>query len=231
MRLPHSTKITAQQILDERAAGEPAEGEAMMQEARKGNFLTRWSNTERTPRLNEKEFLADVLRPFHDAIVKALASHFHDVFDGEDPADDPQLINYAIDLIHDAGRPFGTFIDDDPIATAILDVYRDGAEAALRHVERAIEWHAAFEAHRRTLVERRQAEFVTDEQQRLGIEFPEDRFDDIIEPCLDGSVVNCFIFPIVALLVAELVVGAALVAHARIWAGLVDGHLYRRSDR
>jgi hypothetical protein len=60
------------------------------------------------------------------------------------------------------------------IATAIHDVYRDGAEAALRHVERAIEWHAAFEAHRRTLVERRQAVFVTDEQQRLGVEFPED---------------------------------------------------------
>ena len=98
MRLPHSTKITAQQILDERAAGEPAEGEAMMHEARKGNFLTRGSSTERTPRITEKEFLADVLRPFHGAIVKALASHFHDVFEGEDPADDPQLIHYAIDL-------------------------------------------------------------------------------------------------------------------------------------
>jgi hypothetical protein len=40
---------------------------------------------------------------------------------GEDPADDPELIHYAIDLIHDAGRPFGTFIDDDLIATAIHD--------------------------------------------------------------------------------------------------------------
>src|SRR5580700_3468465 len=134
-----------------RAAGEAAKGEAMVHEARKGDFLTRAGpSTVRTPRLNEKEFLADVLRPFHDAIVKALAPHFHDVFEGEDPADDPQLIHYAIDLIHDAGRPFGTFIDDDPIATAIHDVYRDGAEAALRHVERAVGWHAAFEAHRRT---------------------------------------------------------------------------------
>jgi hypothetical protein len=35
------------------------------------------------------------------------APHFHDVFEGEDPADDPELIHYAIDLIHDAGRPFG----------------------------------------------------------------------------------------------------------------------------
>jgi hypothetical protein len=201
----------------------------MMHKARKGDFLTRAGpGTVRTPRLDEKEFLAGVLRPFNDAIVKALAPHFHDVFEGEDPADDPELIHYAIDLIHDAGRPFGTFIDDDLIATAIHDVYCDGAEAALRHVERAIEWHAAFEAHRRTLVERRQAEFVTDEQQRLRVEFPENRFDGggvapcfVIEPCLDEFLVNCFIFPIVALLVAELVVGAALVAHARICAGLV----------
>ena len=41
----------------ERAAGEAAECEAMMHEARKGDFLTRWSSTERTPRINEKEFL------------------------------------------------------------------------------------------------------------------------------------------------------------------------------
>jgi len=207
-----------------------------MHEARKGNFLTRaWPSTMRTPRLDEKEFLADVLLPFHDAIVKALAPHFHDVFEGENPADDPQLIHYAVDLIHDAGRPFGTFIDDDLIATAIHDVYRDGAEAALRHVERAIELYATFEARRRTLVERRQAEFVTDEQQRLGVGFPEDRFDGVgvapcclIEPCLNEFLVNCFIFPIVALLAAELVVGAALVAHARICAGLVrNGHLPR----
>jgi hypothetical protein len=95
----------------------------MMHKARKGDFLTRAGpGTVRTPRLDEKEFLAGVLRPFNDAIVKALAPHFHDVFEGEDPADDPELIHYAIDLIHDAGRPFGTFIDDDLIATAIHDV-------------------------------------------------------------------------------------------------------------
>jgi hypothetical protein len=42
----------------------------MMHEARKGDFLTRAGpSAVRTPRLNEKEFLADVLRPFHDAIV------------------------------------------------------------------------------------------------------------------------------------------------------------------
>jgi hypothetical protein len=69
-----------------RAAGEAAKGEAMMHEARKGDFLSRAGpSTVRTPRLNEKEFLADVLRPFHDAIVKALAPHFHDVFEGEVP--------------------------------------------------------------------------------------------------------------------------------------------------
>jgi hypothetical protein len=123
----------------ERAVGEAVESEAMMHEAAKGDSLTRaWPSTARTPRLNEKEFLADVLRPFHDALVKALAPHFHDVFEGEEPADDPELVHYAIDLIHDAGRPFGTFIDADLIATAIHDVYRHGAEAALRHVERGL---------------------------------------------------------------------------------------------
>ena len=57
--------------MTERAAGESAEGEAMMMhEARKGDFLTRaWPSTLRSPRLDEKEFLANVLRPFHDAIV------------------------------------------------------------------------------------------------------------------------------------------------------------------
>jgi len=60
--------------MTERAAGEAAKGEAMTHEARKGDFLTRaWPSTVRTPRLNEKEFLADVLRPFHDVIIKALA--------------------------------------------------------------------------------------------------------------------------------------------------------------
>ena len=59
----------------------------MMHEARKGNFLTRaWPSTMRTPRLNEKEFLADVLLPFHDAIVKALAPHFDDVFEAGESA-------------------------------------------------------------------------------------------------------------------------------------------------
>ena len=57
--------------MTKRVAGEPAEGEAMMMhEARKGDFLPRaWPSTLRSPRLDEKEFLANVLRPFHDAIV------------------------------------------------------------------------------------------------------------------------------------------------------------------
>jgi hypothetical protein len=46
-----------------RAAGEPAEGEAMMHKAKKENFLPRaWPSNVCTPRLNEKEFLADVRR-------------------------------------------------------------------------------------------------------------------------------------------------------------------------
>ena len=134
--------------MTKRAAGEPAEGEAMMMhEARKGDFLTRWSSTERTPRLNEKEFLADVLRPFHDAIVKVLAPHFHDVFEGADPTNDPELIRYAVNLIYHAG--------DDPfdaarvVEAAIHDIYQNGAEAALRHVEQAIEWQRNSEHNKR----------------------------------------------------------------------------------
>jgi hypothetical protein len=114
----------------ERAAGEAAEGEAMMHKARKGDFLTRvWPSTVRTQRLDETEFLADVLRPLHDAIVKALAPHFH--------ADDPELIRYAVSLIYDAGDDL---FDEARVEVAIHDVYQNGAEAALRHVERAIEW-------------------------------------------------------------------------------------------
>jgi hypothetical protein len=60
----------------ERVSGEPAEGEAMMREVRKGDFLTR---AVHTPRLDEKEFLAGVLRPFHAAIDRAMAPHFQDV--------------------------------------------------------------------------------------------------------------------------------------------------------
>jgi len=83
---------------------------------------------------DERQFLIDALQPFRDAIVKAMAPHFHDVFEGEDPADDPDLVPYAVDLIRDAGLT----------TTAIDDIYRDGAEAGLRHVERAIEWYRAF---------------------------------------------------------------------------------------
>src|SRR6202166_3175024 len=88
-----------------RAAGEAAKGERMMHEARRGDFLTRAGpSTVRAPRLNEKEFLADVLRPFHDAIVKALAPHFHDVFEGEDPADDRVHTALAAQWSAGAGR-------------------------------------------------------------------------------------------------------------------------------
>ena len=41
-------------------------------------------------------------------------------------------------------------MNNDPLATAIHDVYRDGAEVALRHLGRAIELYATFEARRRT---------------------------------------------------------------------------------
>ena len=58
--------------MTERAAGEPTEGEAMMHEARKGDFPTRaWPSTVRTSRLNEKEFLADVLRSSSPASTRS----------------------------------------------------------------------------------------------------------------------------------------------------------------
>ena len=134
--------------MTERVAGEPAEGEAMMMhEARKGDFLTRAGpSTLRSPRLDEKEFLADVLQPFHDAIIKALASHFHDVFEGADPADDPKLIRYAVNLIYDAGDDL---FDEARVEAAIHDIYQNGAEAALRHVEQAIEWQRNSEHNKR----------------------------------------------------------------------------------
>jgi hypothetical protein len=98
-----------------------------------------WGEKQFLRERDERQFLIDVLLPFRDAIVKAMAPHFHDAFEGDDPADDPDLAPYAVDLIYDAGG----------IVTAIHDIYRDGAEAGLRHVERAIEWYSAFDAHRR----------------------------------------------------------------------------------
>jgi hypothetical protein len=86
-------------------------------------------------RRDEKRFLMDVLQPFHAAIVKALTPHFQSTFEGEDPADDPpeEVVGYTVDLIYDTGG-----INDDAIAAAINDIYRNGAEAGLWHVERAI---------------------------------------------------------------------------------------------
>ena len=60
-----------------------------------------------------------------------MAPHFQDVFEGEDPDD---AVQYAVDLIDAAGGPSGTFMNNDPLATAIHDIYCDGAEAALRHL-------------------------------------------------------------------------------------------------
>jgi hypothetical protein len=98
--------------------------------------------------LDERQFLMDALQPFHDTIVRALIPLYRDIFEGDDPANDPpeETVGYAVDLISDASTYDGF---DDPIATAIHDIYRDGAEAGLRHVERAIEWYRAFDAQRR----------------------------------------------------------------------------------
>jgi hypothetical protein len=97
---------------------------------------------------DERQFLMDALLPFRDTIVRALIPLYRDIFEGDDPADDPpeETVGYAVDLISDASTYDGF---DYPIATAIHDIYRDGAEAGLRHVERAIEWYRAFDAQRR----------------------------------------------------------------------------------
>jgi hypothetical protein len=77
---------------------------------------------------------------------------YRDIFEGDDPADDSleETVAYAVDLISDAST-YDHF--DDPIATAIHEIYRDGAEAGLLHVERAIKWHMAFHAQRRVALE------------------------------------------------------------------------------
>jgi hypothetical protein len=134
--------------MTERAAGASTEGEAMakaLQHERKKQRQAalrtgspKWEygsaewNRERVKWGNEREFLIDVLRPHHSAIAKALVPIEADLVYG-DPEEE---IKYAVDLIRDAVDAEG----DDPIAAAINDVYRDGAEAALAHIERAIRW-------------------------------------------------------------------------------------------
>jgi hypothetical protein len=80
----------------------------------------------------ERGFLIDVLRPHHSAIAKALGPIEADLVHG-DPEEE---IKYAVDLIRDAVNAEG----DDPIAATINNVYRDGAEAALAHIEQAVWW-------------------------------------------------------------------------------------------
>jgi hypothetical protein len=69
----------------------------------------------------------DALLPFRDVITQTLIPLFQDIFEGEDPADDSpeETVAYAIDLIGDVTTC------DDPIAIAIHDIYRNGAEAGL----------------------------------------------------------------------------------------------------
>jgi hypothetical protein len=83
---------------------------------------------------DEREFLIDVLRPHHSAITKVLVPLEVDLADGDLKEE------YAIDLIYDAEAAEG----HDPCAGVINDVYRDGAEAALAHIERAVLWRMAF---------------------------------------------------------------------------------------
>jgi hypothetical protein len=62
--------------------------------------------------LDEKQFLMGALQPFHDTIVRALIPLYRDIFEGDDPANDPpeETVGYAVDLISDA--TYDGFDDD-----------------------------------------------------------------------------------------------------------------------
>lgn len=93
---------------------------------------------------DEREFLLSVLQPIEAAIAQTLAPHLPDLHSGDDDVDEvyDEIVAYALDLI------FNNEDEDDPYAAVIRDVYRDGAEAALPHLERAIQWNVAFERRR-----------------------------------------------------------------------------------
>jgi hypothetical protein len=148
----------------------------MIHEARKGDFLTRTCpSTVRTPRLNEKEFLADVLRPFHDAIVKALAPHFHDVFEGEDPADDPELIHSprSRPISKAAERAIWSTtrllllgvkaIERDAINNVVAAEAAEGGDVTPEEVRASLEWHGSPTRRRSRLWLRSQYEAETAE--------------------------------------------------------------------
>jgi hypothetical protein len=67
--------------------------------------------------------------------------------------------------------------------TAIHDIYRDGSEAGLRHVERAIEWYMAFDAQRRQANDDAGARNDPSDQDRDGVQlsFPTARAERLIE--------------------------------------------------
>jgi hypothetical protein len=98
---------------------------------------------------DEKRFLRDALEPFQDTIIQSMASYFPAEEMGDLVNDPEEAVAYAVDLIDDANL----------IATAVNDVYHEGAEAGLRHVEQAIEWRVAFDK-RRTAVSARTSNVI-----------------------------------------------------------------------
>jgi hypothetical protein len=79
---------------------------------------------------DERKFLLDVLQPLKAAIAQVLVPHLPAIFENVLK----EIVELALDLIFDNGD------EADPYAAVIRDVYGDGAEAALPHLDRAIQW-------------------------------------------------------------------------------------------
>src|SRR5262245_44520244 len=88
---------------------------------------------------DEVRFLLAVLTPIASTIIDLVKPHHPaDEFDPDDNPDE-DIIHYAIDLICDDEN------EPDSLAAAINAGYRDGAEAILPFLERAIQWRLVFE--------------------------------------------------------------------------------------
>jgi hypothetical protein len=92
----------------------------------------------------ERRFLLGTLHSIGGAVAAVIRPHLPALL-GEDYDDDDDIaedIAFALDLIAD------NMDVAEPYAAVIRDVWRDGAEAALPHLARAIQWHLDFHAQR-----------------------------------------------------------------------------------
>jgi hypothetical protein len=99
-----------------------------------------WFDEHLRIKRDERKFLLDVLQPVEAVIAQTLAPHLPTIQGDDYDEVYEETIEYALDLIFDNED------EDDPYASVIRDVWRDGAEAALPHLESAIQWRLGFEA-------------------------------------------------------------------------------------